>query len=107
MSPTRFPASGAKFCASSTSIPVSVSASRAAAGDAARAGIWNHGCTQINTDRKKTDKKGTRTANLTNPFAHFAGWDIANHNSREDNPFLLSLSVFICVHPWLQWHLSH
>ncbi len=60
----------------------------------------------MNTDKTRKDGEGFRTRTLADLFARFTVRVIPSHNSRVDNPFLMSLSVFICVHPWLPSALS-
>src|ERR1700737_4476826 len=50
----------------------------------------------MNRDKTRRDGEGLRTGALTDIFARSAVWVFANHhNSRLDNPFLMSLSVCI------------
>src|SRR5260370_17089899 len=97
MSPTGFPANGGKSCASSPSIPVRVWA--------AHAGIWNHRCTQINTDKKKRRGKNNITINLSDFCMHFTVSIIASQTFFLEFVFSPLLSVFICVHLWFQSYL--
>jgi hypothetical protein len=48
--------------------------------DAAEAGIWNHGCTQMNTDRTKYKNEDTRTRGLMDFCSRFAELFITKRN---------------------------
>src|SRR5580700_2219377 len=59
--------------------------------------IWNHGCTQMNTDEEKSKISrqwlpGITTDNPRSLSTIAAFLNISSHSS----------SVFICVHPWFQ-----